>query len=165
MPIIKLHTTIAAPIEVVFDLSRSIELHLASTKNTNERVVDGKKTGLIELSETVTWRAKHLGVYQNLTSIITVCDPYSEFTDEMVKGAFKRFRHEHHFKATNDGTSMIDIFDYTSPLGVLGKLADVLFLKRYMTRFLEERNQCIKQFAESEKWKTLIPLSENYRRV
>lgn len=161
MPRIELTSFVKAPVEIVFDLSRSIELHLASTKGTNERVIAGRTSGLIELGETVTWRAKHLGVYQNLTSIITVCNPYSEFTDEMVKGAFKGFRHEHHFSASEEGTIMTDIFDYTSPLGILGKVADTLFLKRYMTRFLEERNQCIKEYAESEKWKTLIPTNPN----
>lgn len=44
---------------------------------------------------------------------------------------------------------MIDRFDYTSPLGVLGQLADVLCLKRYMTRLLKERNNLIKSVAES----------------
>jgi len=48
---------------------------------------------------------------------------------------------------------MTDIFDYKSPLMFLGKIADYLFLKKYMTRLLEERNQIIKEFAESDKWK------------
>ena len=44
---------------------------------------------------------------------------------------------------------MRDIFDYTSPLGVLGSVADVLFLKRYMWRLLNKRNQLIKTVAEN----------------
>ena len=44
---------------------------------------------------------------------------------------------------------MKDVFDYTSPLGILGKIADGLFLKRYMRRLLEDRNQVLKQQAES----------------
>jgi ligand-binding SRPBCC domain-containing protein len=51
------------------------------------------------------------------------------FVDEMVQGAFNRFRHEHHFKQMDEGTVMTDVVDYSSPLGVLGRLADVLFLK------------------------------------
>ena len=38
---------------------------------------------------------------------------------------------------------------YTSPLGLLGDLADVLFLERYMRRLLEERNAVIRRMAES----------------
>lgn len=44
---------------------------------------------------------------------------------------------------------MIDVFDYTSPLGPLGSLADLLFLRRYMTRLLRDRNAYLKREAES----------------
>jgi ligand-binding SRPBCC domain-containing protein len=66
----------------------------------------------------------------------------------MVRGAFHSFTHAHLFRRTKDGTLMVDIFRYTSPLGPLGWLADWLFLKRYMTRFLQERAQYLKRAAE-----------------
>jgi hypothetical protein len=43
----------------------------------------------------------------------------------------------------------VDTFDYTSPLGPLGRLADRLFLVRYMTRLLRERNAYLARAAES----------------
>jgi ligand-binding SRPBCC domain-containing protein len=67
----------------------------------------------------------------------------------MVRGAFRRFRHEHQFLAVEGGTEMVDIFDYTSPLGPLGSVADHLFLWRYMTRLLRERNAYLKHVAEA----------------
>jgi hypothetical protein len=63
MPKIELHTEIDAPIERVFDLARSIDLHMLSTSHTNEKAIAGKTSGLIGLGEWVTWRAKHLGFY------------------------------------------------------------------------------------------------------
>lgn len=54
MPLIELETHIAAPIERVFDLARSIEAHMASTEGSNERAVDGRATGLIGYGEVVT---------------------------------------------------------------------------------------------------------------
>ncbi len=156
MPRIELQTQIKADKEVVFDLSRSIDLHKISTQKTNEQAIAGKTNGLIEMNESVTWRAKHFGIYQNLTSKITEFDRPHYFVDEMVQGAFSRFKHEHYFTELNDGTLMTDIFDYTSPFGMLGKLADKLFLKKYMTDLLTERNQIIKEFAESDKWKEII---------
>ena len=45
---------------------------------------------------------------------------------------------------------MVDEFRYTSPLGILGVIADKLFLERYMRAFLIERVQYLKQRAESE---------------
>ena len=156
MPRIKLETSIKAKRELVFDLSRSIDLHKVSAKNTNEKAVDGLTEGLIGLDEFVTWSAKHLGFYQNLTSKITQFDYPNSFVDEMLKGAFKDFKHQHFFKQINGRTIMTDIFDYTSPFGILGKMADFIFLKQYLKRFLLERNKIIKNYAETDKWKELL---------
>lgn len=156
MPTIHLETTIESKIDICFNLSRSIDLHKISTSHTNEEAIAGKTSGLIELNETVTWRAKHLGVNQTLTSVITQLDfPYF-FVDEMQKGIFKAFRHEHHFKEVNGITTMVDVFIYQSPFGILGKLADFLFLKKYLTGFLIRRNLMIKLYAESNQWKEIL---------
>ena len=157
MPTITIFTTVEAPIEVCFDLSRSIDLHLISTRHTGEQAVTGVTSGLISLGETVTWRARHFGLWLRLTSRITAFNRPTCFVDEMVKGAFQRFRHEHRFEDGYNGTVMIDVFDYTSPLGFVGKLADRLFLKAYMTRLLLARNKVIKAYAESGKYKEILP--------
>ena len=149
MPKIILITKIKASQKLVFDLSRSIDLHLISTEKTNEKAIAGRTEGLIELGEIVTWRAKHLGVYQNFTSKVTGCKEYSYFADKMVSGAFKSFTHEHHFKQEAGFTLMTDKFYFESPLGILGKLANKLFLTRYMENLLKTRNAFLKQRAES----------------
>ena len=118
MPRIEIKTVIKANRKIVFHLSRSIDLHQISTKETNEKAIAGKTSGLIGLNETVTWRARHLGIYQQLTAKITEYDYPNYFTDEMVSGAFKRFKHEHHFTSNEGGTLITDYFDYTSPLGL-----------------------------------------------
>ncbi|TMM59342.1 SRPBCC family protein [Maribacter algarum] len=156
MPKIHLETKIKADIHIVFDLSRSVDLHKISTAHTNEEAIAGRTSGLVEVNDTITWRAKHLGITQNLTSHITAVESPTYFADEMVKGAFKRFRHEHFFSEENGVVSMKDLFDYHAPFGVLGNLADALFLKKYMTKFLEKRNAAIKEFAESERWREIL---------
>ncbi|GAK89552.1 uncharacterized conserved protein [Nonlabens ulvanivorans] len=156
MPDLHLKTYIKAPIEIVFDLARSIDLHMLSLEHTNEKAIAGRTTGLVKKDETVTWRAKHLGITQKLTSHITDVEPHHFFADEMVSGAFKNFRHEHHFeKLENGDTFMKDLFSYTSPLGFLGIIADKLFLENYMTKLLEQRNLTLKQIAEDDRWKEL----------
>ena len=145
---IELSTNINAPIGKCFDLARSIDMHMVSTKQTGEEAIAGRITGLIELGETVTWRATHFGVWQTLTSKITEFDYPNSFTDEMVKGAFKSFRHQHLFYAINDQTVMKDIFIFESPFGILGEVINFLFLGRYMTRLLQKRNQVIRDVAE-----------------
>ncbi len=156
MPRIELKSEIKAAKNIVFDLSRSIDLHKISTEQTKETAIAGKTNGLIGLNESVTWRAKHFGIYQNLTSKITEFNRPIYFTDEMVSGVFSRFKHEHYFADFNGGTIMTDIFDYQSPMGIFGLFADKLFLKKYMTKLLLERNCIIKEFAESDKWKEII---------
>ena len=149
MPKTEIITTINAPIEKCFDLSRSIDLHLESTKQTGEEAISGRTSGLIELSETVTWQAKHFGIRQTLTSKITEFDYPNLFVDEMVDGAFKSIRHEHHFTRVDDHTLMKDVFMFESPLGILGRIANFLFLKKYMIKLLRERNRVIKEVAEN----------------
>jgi len=156
MPRIELRTEIKADKEIVFDLSRSIDLHKISTEHTNETAIAGKTSGLIGVNESVTWKAKHFGIYHKLTSKITEFDRPNYFADEMVSGASSEFKHEHHFADLNGGTLMTDFFDYKSPFGILGKLADRIFLEKYMTDLLTKRNRIVKEFAESDKWKQII---------
>jgi len=161
MPTIRLITKIKAKQNIVFDLSRSIDLHLISTEETNEKAIAGRTSGLIKLGETVTWRAKHLGIYQNFTSKIIGCSKSDYFADEMLSGAFKSFKHEHFFTYNYGETILEDIMVYESPLGLLGRIVDYLFLENYMTYFLKKRNETIKQFAESENWKNILSI-DNY---
>jgi len=150
MPTINLQTLIKADIETCFDLSRSIELHLESTKQTGETAVAGRTSGLMEIGESVTWRARHFGIRQTLTSKITIMQRPVLFVDEMQRGAFKSFRHEHHFADVNGATLMTDVFTFQSPLGLLGATADKLLLTRYMTNLLRQRNEVIKIHAEAK---------------
>jgi len=156
MPTIRIETTIKAERNIVFDLSCSIDLHKISTQQTNEEAIAGVTAGLIGKNEWVTWRAKHFGITQELTARITEFKKPAYFVDEMEKGIFKYFRHEHIFEEKGEQTLMIDVFDYESPFGIIGKIADHLFLKEYMRSFLEKRNEKIKEFAETDRWKEVL---------
>lgn len=156
MPLIHLTTFIGAPAERVFDLSRSVDLHKKSMAHTGEQAVAGTTAGLIELNETVTWKAKHLFKVRVLRTRIIEMNKSVSFTDEMANGDFKQMKHEHHFKQIENGTLMIDLFSYETPYGGLGKLINSLFLNRYLKKLLERRNHFIKEYAESEKWKFIL---------
>ncbi len=149
---IELSIYIAAPRERCFDLARSVEVHARTTSSTGERAIAGKTSGLLDLGDEVTWRARHFGVWQTLSGRISACDRPSHFRDTMVRGAFKRIDHDHFFESAGGGTVMRDVFDYEAPLGVLGRIAERLFLTAYMRRFLEARNRELKAVAESDEW-------------
>ncbi|CAN5627925.1 hypothetical protein BH10BAC2_BH10BAC2_13630 [soil metagenome] len=157
MPVIHLITIINAPQERVFDLSRSIDLHQQSMQHTNEKAVAGRTTGLMLLNETVTWHAKHLFKVRALTVKITAMQPYDYFIDEMQQGDFKSMHHEHHFNFTDRQTIMKDVFSFETPFGIIGKILCKIFLTSYMTKLLQQRNLIIKEYAETGKWKMILP--------
>lgn len=92
------------------------------------------------LGDTVTWRARHFGIPFTMTSRITEHDAPVRFVDEQVSGPFGHWRHEHRFEELAGSTVMTDVVDFSSPLGVLGRLVDRVFLTRYLTRLLDQRN-------------------------
>ena len=156
MPMIELTTAIRAPIDRVFDLARSIDAHQDSTGGTEERAVAGVAKGLIGMGGVVTWEARHFGVRQRLTVRVTAFERPQHFQDVMVSGAFKSMVHDHEFAEGPTGTVMRDRFEFESPLGILGRVADWLFLTSYMRRFLVRRNAMLKQLAESAEWRRYL---------
>jgi len=142
--------------EIVFDLSRSIDLHLISLAKTREEAVGGVRTGLIGLNETVTWRARHLFKTRLFTSAITAFHFPFSFTDEMIRGDLKSFSHQHIFVEQNNGTLMTDKINLEAPFGLLGRLVMVVFLKNYFRKFLIERSLVIKKYAESGDYASIL---------
>jgi len=149
------NTIIHAPIQRCFDLSRSIDLHKASTLRTGEQAIAGVTSGLIGLGEEVTWRARHLCVWQQMTSRITAFDPPSYFQDTMVRGAFRSFQHDHFFSEKDDATEMRDVLRFSAPVPIAGQLAELL-LRSYLRRFLRERNSFLRQVAEGDDWRKYL---------
>lgn len=154
-----LKTKIDAPIERVFDLARSIDLHLITFQNTREKVIAGRKHGLINQNEFITWKAKHMGIYQKLTSAITYMQKPMVFEDKMIKGPFQGFHHTHYFErdADNKNTIMTDVFNYRVARCFIGCIADQVFVKKYLQKLLTKRNAYIKDYAENqEKWMQIL---------
>ncbi len=135
MPTIHLTTFIAAPANIVFNLSRNIGLHKHSMATFKEDAVAGTRFGLIEKEDTVTWKARHLFKNRILRVKITEMIIPEMFTDEQLEGDFKMMKHEHHFKPCENGTIVIDLFPFESPYGVLGEWFNSLYLTQYLRRF------------------------------
>ncbi len=149
MPTIRLEMAIDASLELCFDLSLSVDLHRHSVAHTHERPIAGVTSGVMKLGDTVTWEATHFGIKQHLTSKITAYERPYRFTDEMIRGAFQEITHIHEFVPQPPGTLMIDLFMFHAPLGILGRLAEMLVLTRYMKGLLLTRNRYLKQVAEA----------------
>ena len=156
MPFIHLTTFIAAPMERVFDLCRSVSLHKYSMRNRQEKIIDGPMTGLMNLNDTITWKAKHLFKERILKVKLVQLQRPDFFIDEQVKGDFVMMKHEHYFKPIENGTIMIDQFHFEIKRGAIGKLVNKFYLEKYLTRLLSERNDVIKKVAETNQWKQFL---------
>jgi len=149
LPTISIETIIAAPIERCFDLARSVEAHVETSHFTDERVVaPGRLSGLLDLNDTISFEAVHLGIRQRLTARIVEMERPIRFVDEQVRGAFAALRHLHEFSAGAGGTLMRDTITWKSPLGPLGGFVDRLLLRRYLTSFLRRKQALLKKLAE-----------------
>jgi ligand-binding SRPBCC domain-containing protein len=147
MTVVVVKTHIAAPIELCFDLARDVDVHCQTARSTQERIVFASRRRM-ELGDCVTFEGVHFGIRQQLSGRIVAYERPLFFVDEMTRGAFNRMRHEHFFQAQHGGTLMIDRLDFASPLGVCGIIADVLFVKAHLRRFLWRRNRVLKHMAE-----------------
>ena len=146
-------TVTEAPTERCFDLSRSVDLHTASTSRTGERAIAGVTAGLIGLGQEVTWSGRHFGFRVTHTSRITALEFPKYFQDSMVRGMFRSFCHDHYFETSEGRTLMKGVLMFEAPLGLLGRAAERLVLQKHTRRLPERRNVSIRWAAESEKWR------------
>ena len=148
MPQIVVETEINADIEICFDLARDVGFYSKSLKDHNEIPISGKISGLVEKGDYVTWETNHLFLLRHITFKISELKKPYFFVDEVVRGEFKSYRHHHIFKKKKEKTIMVDKLDFASKYGVLGKMVDGLFYKRYLKELLITRNEILKQKAE-----------------
>lgn len=125
----------------LFAASLSIDAHLDSMAASGERAVGGITQGQIALGETVTWRARHFGIWWTMTSEIVELEAPHRFIDKQLRGPFRHFRHLHQFETQGAVTVMTDTLTVTAPCGILGLLAEKLFLKSYLRKLIEQRNE------------------------
>ncbi len=152
---IELNTTIAAPIERCFDLSRSIDLELASTEG-HQQAIGGVTSGLIGPGQEVTWSGRHFGLLIRHTSRITAYEFPRYFQDSMLRGVFRSYCHDHSFETSDGNTLMKDAVRFAAPFGILGRPVEWLALDRHMRRLLQQRNLYIKHAAETEQYRKYL---------
>jgi ligand-binding SRPBCC domain-containing protein len=63
------------------------------------------------------------------------------FCDVQVRGPFKYWRHCHTVNAENGGTHLRDAVEYELPLGFLGSIANVIFVRRQLEATFQFRQR------------------------
>lgn len=63
------------------------------------------------------------------------------FVDSQLKGPYKLWHHEHKLTETADGVLMKDIVTYIPPFGIIGSIANALFIKHKIKQIFDYREQ------------------------
>ena len=74
---------------------------------------------------------------------ITDWQPGRRFVDEQESGPYALWRHTHEFEERGASTLMRDVVDYSEPLGPIGTVAHVLFVRRTLDRIFDFRRDAI----------------------
>jgi len=120
-------------------------------RTTRERVVTSIASDQLGPDAVVTWEGTHFGAQIRLMSKITQFDAPRSFEDEQIAGPFQSFWHRHEFSEESGVTVMTDRVRYRAPFGLLGRLAERVFLDRYLRALLERRAAHLRALAESTK--------------
>ncbi len=80
-----------------------------------------------------------------VTEITHVAEPYY-FVDEQRFGPYALWHHQHRFKETPEGVEMTDEVNYAVPLGILGRLANTLFVQRQLNAIFDHRYQVLEAY-------------------
>lgn len=67
------------------------------------------------------------------------------FVDEQRVGPYALWHHQHHFEAVEGGVKMTDLVHYRLPLGFLGRLAHVLFVRRQLEGIFDFRQKKLEE--------------------
>lgn len=80
-----------------------------------------------------------LGIKLHWVTEITHVKQNEYFVDEQRFGPYAFWHHKHFFKETPNGVEMYDVVHYKLPFGILGKLANALFVKKQLQEVFDYR--------------------------
>jgi len=81
-----------------------------------------------------------LGIPLKWMTEITQVREKEFFIDEQRVGPYKLWHHQHLFSSTKEGVIMEDIVHYILPLGILGRIAHSIFVKRQLNAIFNFRS-------------------------
>ena len=68
------------------------------------------------------------------------------FIDIQLQGPYKLWHHQHHIREVDEGVELRDLVHYSMPFGMLGRLAQALFVKTQLRNTFRYREEKLKSF-------------------
>ena len=87
-----------------------------------------------------------MGIPMSWTTEITHVIDKKYFVDEQRFGPYSFWHHQHWFKEVEGGVEMTDIVNYGLPLGILGRLANTLFVKSKLQEIFDYREKVVEKY-------------------
>ena len=133
---------VSAPIEKVWIFYTDIKhLEIITPQKLNLKVID-TTNDKISTGQECTISAKML-TRKRWRSKIVACSPY-EYTDEMLEGPFKKWKHVHKFnEISRNETEIIDEIDFELSYGIIGRLANS-YIIHVLEKIFENRRVATK---------------------
>jgi len=91
----------------------------------------------------VDYTIRPFGLPLRWTTMITEFSPPQRFVDLQLRGPYAYWHHTHSFSETDDGTMVTDEVHYALPLGIIGRAAHALFVKRQLQYIFDHRQEIL----------------------
>lgn len=86
-----------------------------------------------------------LGIKLNWMTEITHVKDRQYFVDEQKDGPYAIWHHQHKIEPIEGGVLMTDIITYKPPFGILGTIANSLFIKKQLQKIFEFRKMALEK--------------------
>ena len=120
--------------------SNPANLQAITPDNMGFKVISKHHGDIMYAGQIIEYTVKPvLGIPLYWMTEITQVKDKKYFIDEQRFGPYALWHHQHHFKAIPGGVEMTDIVHYKNPLGILGKLANTLFVRNKLKGIFDYR--------------------------
>ena len=145
---LKTTQTIPAPLEKVWQFfSNPANLKDITPGNLGFKVISSHHGEKIYAGQIIEYKVSPvLGIPLYWMTEITYMEEGKYFVDEQRFGPYSLWHHQHHFKAIDGGVEMTDIVHYKVPFGILGDIAQRLFVKQQLKTIFDFRFQKTESF-------------------
>ena len=155
---IRQEIVVQAPCQRCFDLTRSVDFHVASAREIAARADGGRRTGLSAAGDATVWSARFLGVRSSMETRIEDFETPAGFRDRLTHGLLGRFEHTYHFVPCEAGGCLVsDELIVAAPFPALGRIVERVYLRARMRTLVGRRLAAIKRAAEGDEWRRYLP--------
>ena len=141
-------TRIAASVEAVFAFHAEPDaLARLMPPWDPSRVVEPPKS--LEVGTRVVVETRVGPIRFSIVAVHTEYELNRIFVDEMEKGPFSYWRHEHHFEDVDGDCLLRDRILYTPRFGIFGRLAEPLLVRPRLRKLFEHRHQVTRAYFEA----------------